>query len=236
MKNIPFIVSLSLLAILITAYFAIGSFQNFINEAFDVLTSNDQQRIKNWVSQFKLAGPLVLILLMVVQMFLFVVPNIFLMIVAIISYGPVWGAVISFIGVFASSSLGYAIGKYLSPVTVNKLIKPKTQKKISDFIQNYGVAAIAITRLSSLSNDSLSIVAGLLKMSYRKYILATLSGITPLIVLLAIYGRNGKILRALIWIAAISLVLLIIYIIIDKRRKKKRGAESNNGNNFVTPS
>jgi uncharacterized membrane protein YdjX (TVP38/TMEM64 family) len=236
MKNIPFIVSLSLLAILITAYFTIGSFQDFINEAFDVLTSNDQQRIKNWVSQFKLAGPLVLILVMVVQMFLFVVPNIFLMIVAIISYGPVWGAVISFIGVFASSSLGYAIGKYLSPVTVNKLIKPKTQKKISDFIQNYGVAAIAITRLSSLSNDSLSIVAGLLKMSYRKYILATLSGITPLIVLLAIYGRNGKILRALIWIAAISLVLLIIYIIIDKRRKKKRGAESNNGNNFVTPS
>jgi len=57
-------------------------------------------------------------------------------------------------------------------------------------------------------------------MNYRKYILATLSGITPLIMLLAIYGRNGKILKALIWIAAISLVLLIIYIVIDKRRKR----------------
>ncbi len=57
-------------------------------------------------------------------------------------------------------------------------------------------------------------------MSYQKYILATLGGITPLIVLLAIYGRNGKILKALIWIAAISLMLLIIYIVIDKKRKK----------------
>ncbi len=57
-------------------------------------------------------------------------------------------------------------------------------------------------------------------MNYRKYILATLSGITPLIMLLAIYGRNGKILKALILIAAISLVLLIIYIVIDKRRKR----------------
>ena len=222
MKSIPLIISLSLLSVLFITYFTIEPFQHFINEAFDVLTSDDQQRIENWVRQFKMAGPLVLILVMVVQMFLFIVPNIFLMIVAIISYGPVWGSIISFLGVFASSSVGYVIGRYLGPVTVNKLIKPKTQQKISDFIRDYGVAAIAITRLSSLSNDSLSIVAGLLKMRYHRYILATLSGITPLIVLLAIYGKNGKILKALIWIAAVSLILLIFYIIVDKRRKKKK--------------
>jgi uncharacterized membrane protein YdjX (TVP38/TMEM64 family) len=56
-------------------------------------------------------------------------------------------------------------------------------------------------------------------MSYRKYILATLAGIIPLIVLLAIYGKNGRIERALIWIAAISLVLLVAYIFIDKKKK-----------------
>jgi len=222
MKKLPLIISLSLLVILAALYFIIPSFQNFINEAFNVLTSDDQERIQKWVSQFKLAGPVVLIFIMVAQMFLFVVPNVFLMIVAIISYGPFWGAMISFLGVFASSSTGYLIGKYLGPVTVRKLMSDKAQKKTSEFIKSYGVAAIAITRISSLSNDSLSIVAGLLKMSYQKYILATLGGITPLIVLLAIYGRNGKILNALIWIAAFSLVLLVIYIIIDKRRKRNR--------------
>ena len=67
-------------------------------KVFDVLTSNDEKRIRLWVSQFKLAGPVVLILIMVVQMFLFVVPNVFIMIVAIVSYGPFWGAVISFLG------------------------------------------------------------------------------------------------------------------------------------------
>ncbi|MFN2439554.1 MAG: TVP38/TMEM64 family protein [Chitinophagaceae bacterium] len=220
MKKLPLLICVSLLAILVSIYFVVPSFKNFINEAFDVLTSDDQERIQSWVSQFKLAGPVVLIMIMVVQMFLFVVPNVFLMMIAIISYGPFWGAVISFLGVFASSSVGYMIGKYLSPVTVSKFMGDKAKKKTSDFIKNYGVAAIAITRISSLSNDSLSIVAGLLKMSYRKYILATLAGIAPLIVLLAIYGRNGKILKALIWVAAISLVLLVIYIIIDKRRKR----------------
>ena len=201
-------------------YFFIFSFQNFINEAFDVLISDDQQRIKQWVAQFGLAGPVVIILVMVVQMFLLIIPNVFVMMVAIIMYGPVWGAVISFLGVFSSSSVGYLIGKYLGPMTVRKLMSDKARQKTTEFIQDYGVAAIAITRISSLSNDSLSIVAGLLKMSYRKYILATLGGITPLIVLLAIYGRNGNILRALIWITAISLIILIIYIVLDKRKKK----------------
>ena len=59
-------------------------------------------------------------------------------------------------------------------------------------------------------------------MNYRKNILATLAGITPLIILLAIYGRNGKILKALIWIAALALLILIVYIIIDKRKKRSR--------------
>ena len=188
-----------------------------------MLTSDDEERIKNWVAKFKLFGPLTLILVMIIQMFLFVVPNVFIMMVAIISYGPFWGAVISFVGVFASSSVGYLIGKYLGPVTVHKLMSDKVRKKTAAFIKRYGVTAIAITRISSFSNDSLSIVAGLLKMNYRKYILATLGGITPLIVLLAIYGKNGKILRSLIWIAALSLVVLIIYIILNERKRKKAG-------------
>jgi len=222
MKKLPFLISFSLLSSVVILYLIIPSFRDFVKQAFDVLTSDDETPIKQWVSKFKMAGPLTLILLMVIQMFLFVVPNVFVMMVAIVSYGPVWGAVISFLGVFASSSVGYLIGKYLGPLTVQKLMSDKVRNNTAQFIKRYGVTAIAITRISSFSNDSLSIVAGLLKMSYRKYILATLIGITPLIVLLAIYGKNGKILKSLIWIAAISLVILVIYIFLNEKKRKKR--------------
>ncbi len=221
-SKLPLVISFSLAGSLAACYFLIPSFQAGLKEAFRVLTSDDEQRIEVWVEQFGLLGPIVLIAVMVVQMFLFVVPNVLLMIIAIISYGPVWGSVLALVGVFTSSTVGYLIGRRLGPVTVNKLIHARTRLRLQQFIEDYGMMAIAITRLSSLSNDSLSIVAGLLKMSYHKYILATLSGITPLIVLLALYGRSGRIERALIWIAAISMVLLVLYIIIDRRRKKKR--------------
>jgi uncharacterized membrane protein YdjX (TVP38/TMEM64 family) len=219
--KLPLLIGSSILLFLAACYFIFPGFKNAVHEIFHLLVSKDDKKIEAWVQKFGVMGPLVLILIMMIQMFLFVVPNILVMIISIVIYGPLWGSVISLAGVFCSSSLGYLLGRYLGPVTVNKLIKTETQIKISDFIEHYGVVAISITRLASLSNDSLSIVAGLLKMSYRRYILATLAGIIPLIVLLAIYGRNGKIERALIWIAGVSLVLFVAYVFIDKKRKAK---------------
>jgi uncharacterized membrane protein YdjX (TVP38/TMEM64 family) len=159
---------------------------------------------------------------MIGQMFTFIVPNILIMIIAIISYGPVWGGLIALLGVFASSSVGYYIGTRLGPITIQKFVSVKTQKKISSFIEEYGVAAIIITRLSSFSNDALGFVAGIVRMGYARFIVSTLVGITPLVVLLAIYGNNDRIEKALIWIAAVSLLTLFAYVKLRERRKRRK--------------
>lgn len=220
-KKTPIIVYGSLIVAFVALYFTLPQFKEEVDMAFDVLTGEDEERIQNWVSTFGVFGPVVIVVGMVLQMFLFVVPNILLMMIAIVSYGPVWGAVISFCGVFAASSLGYYIGSRLSRVTLAKFVSLEHQKTISEYIRDYGVGAIVITRLCSFSNDGLSFVAGMLKMEYKKYILSTLTGITPLIVLLAIFGKNEKIEWALVWITLASLILLVIYIVIDRRKKKK---------------
>lgn len=214
-------VYIALAIVLAICYFTIPQFKQGINTAFDVLTGEDEERIEHWVSTFGVFGPIVLILGMMLQMFLFVIPNVLLMMIAIVSYGPLWGSVISFVGVFAASSFGYYIGRKLSPVTVSKFVNERNQQKISEYIQDYGASVIMITRMCSFSNDALSFVAGILKMRYRKYILSTLVGITPLIVMLAIFGKNEKIEWALIWITAASLVMLIVYIIVDRRKKRR---------------
>jgi uncharacterized membrane protein YdjX (TVP38/TMEM64 family) len=211
------------LALLFAAcYFFVPQFKQEIDTAVDVLTGEDEERIQRWVFTFGIFGPLVIIIGMMEQMFLFVVPNVLLMMIAIVSYGPVWGAIISFVGVFAASSLGYFIGGKLSRFTLSKFVSIENQQKIARFIQDYGMGTIMITRMCSFSNDSLSLVAGMLKMDYKKYILSTMIGITPLIVLLAIFGKNEKIEWALIWITVGSLAMLVIYIVIDKHRKMKR--------------
>src|SRR5688572_10912290 len=225
-KKGPLIVYLSLAVLFATCYFSIPQFKQEIDTAVDVLTGEDEERIQRWVSTFGVFGPVVIIVGMMVQMFLFVIPNVLLMMIAIVRYGPVWGGVISFVGVFAASSFGYFIGGKLSKVTLARFVSVENQRKIAQFIEDYGMGTIMITRLSSFSNDGLSLVAGMLKMEYKKYVVSTLIGITPLIVVLAIFGKNEKIEWALIWIAAASLVMLVVYIIIDKRRKKKMRART----------
>lgn len=232
--------AMGVLAVLVGCYFIFPGFQAGINEAFDVITSKDDVRIQNWINQFGALGPVALIVAMMLQMFMFVVPNILLFMIAIICYGPVWGGLICLTGVFASSSLGYFIGRRLGPRAIDRFVSQQAQDKICIFIERYGVKAIAITRLSSFSNDALSFAAGILEMSYRKYILATLIGITPLITLLAIYGNNNKIETALIWVAAISLILLGVYIHLDRHKRRdayanyagrlKNSSSSNNNN------
>ena len=215
------LIGLALLAILIGSYFTFPGFHEGVDEAFDVITSEDQDRIQHWVKRFGALGPIVLIFAMTMQMFMLIVPNILLFMISIICYGPFWGTIISLGGVAASSSLGYFIGRKLGPHAIDRFVSQNTQDKMYIFIERYGVKAIAIMRLSSLSSDALGFVAGILEMSYKKYILATLTGIIPVIILIALYGRSGKIETALIWIAGISLILLIVYIILDKNKRRE---------------
>lgn len=221
-SNLPFIISFSIAGVLVASYFISPSFKEFINEAFDVLTSQDEDLVKEWVSQFKFWGPVVIILAMTVQMFMFIIPNILLIMISILSYGPIWGSIIAWVGIFLASTVGYLIGSKLSPVTIKKFVSVKIQHTLSGFIKDYGMKAIVVIRLSTFSNDGLSIVAGLLKMEYRRFIFATLIGITPLIAILAFFGKSGKIEKGLLW-AGIGLIIgLVLYIIIDKRRKKRK--------------
>jgi uncharacterized membrane protein YdjX (TVP38/TMEM64 family) len=220
-RNWPMLLSGTILLLLVGGYFVFPFYREGVDRAWDVISSKDESRIEEWVDSFGLLGPVVLVLLMVVQMFLLFVPNVLVMMIAIIMYGPIWGSVISLLGVLASSSFGYMIGNKAGPYTVKKLVNEKILAKMQEFLEQYGAMAIGITRLASLSNDSLSIAVGMLRMSYKKYILATIAGITPLVVLLAIFGENGKIEKALFWIAGLSFALLVGYIILDKRRKRK---------------
>lgn len=225
--NWPAYLSISLLIGSIASYFLISDVQLFIDQAWDVLTSNDEQRTQAWIQNFGWFGPIVLILAMVVQMFLIIIPTILLMVVSILAYGPIWGSLIILIAVCAASSVGYIIGNYFGHSLVLKLLGQKTERKIESFIEDYGFWAVIVTRLNPfLSNDAISFVAGMLKMGYWKFIGATLIGILPLTILIAILGENTERLKSgLLWGSLVCLVLFGIYLFWDKRRKKKKNKD-----------
>ena len=223
-SKLPLYLSLLLVAILVICYFAVPPVNDFFNEAWSVLTSDDEARVKKWVEDFGWFGPVVIVLAMVIQMFLLVIPTILLMIVSTLAYGPVWGSIINFTAVIIASTVGYTIGKYLGLSFIERLLGEKTTKKITMFIKDYGFWAVVITRINPfLSNDAISFVAGILKMNYWKFISATAVGITPLILLIAITGQNTDSLKTgLLYGSIASLIIFGGYIWWDKKRKSKQ--------------
>ncbi|HET8885921.1 MAG TPA: TVP38/TMEM64 family protein [Salinimicrobium sp.] len=223
-SKLPLYISIGIIATLILTYFFVPSVQDSIDQAWDVLTSDDEQRIQDWVSQFGFWGPIIIVVAMVLQMFLIVIPTPLLMIVSILAYGPIWGSVILLIAIFVASTIGYFIGRYFGSAITDKIIGHKTAKHISSFIEDYGFWTIIVVRLSPfLSNDAISFVAGILKMGYWRFIGATLIGISPLIVFIAFLGENYQRLKSgLIWGSIICIVLFVLFVIWDKKFRKSK--------------
>lgn len=227
-SKLPLYISIGILAALVVSYFIVPSVQSFLDEAWSVLLSDDEERIKNWVSGFGWLGPFVLVLAMVAQLFLLVVPSVLLMVVSVLAYGPIWGSVIIIASVFAASSVGYFIGSYFGDAFVKKIIGKKSEKKVASFLDDYGFWAVIVTRLNPfLSNDAISFVGGVLHMGYWRFMGATLIGILPLTIFIAVFGKSIDDLKmGLLWGSLASLLFFVLYVWWDKRRKQKDNSQT----------
>lgn len=214
----PLIISGLLIAALVASYFIFPGFQSTLQDGWEVLSSGDNERITEWVSQFGFWGPVFIVLAMVLQMFLLVINVVALILVAVLAYGPIWGTVIAVVAVTVASTVGYLIGHSVGEAGVSKIIGQKANKKVCAFMGDYGSWAIVIARISPfLSNDAVSFVAGFAKMSYWKFLAATLAGILPLTILLVWLGQDyNRLKNGLIWVSVISLALFIGYVVYDK--------------------
>jgi uncharacterized membrane protein YdjX (TVP38/TMEM64 family) len=198
----------------VLAYFLIPTFHEFGRESWQILTSGDEAHIARWVSQFEFWGPLLLLALFFVQMFAFVLPSWLLILVCILAYGPWWGSGLSLLGILLASSAAYFIGHSLSEHTLLALLGEKAEKKMSTYLKNYGLGTVIVFRLAPfLSNDTISFVAGLTRMHFGRFIIGTILGILPLIVLLAYLGGNTQRLQqGLIWASVVCLVGFGLYV------------------------
>ncbi len=219
-----FIISGSVILSLALSYFLIPDVQAFLTNAYDVLTSDNKQRIKKWVSGFGLWGPLVIIGAMIIQMFLIVVPSPLLMIVSTLAYGPWWGSLISLVAVLSAATIAHYIGYHASNAFVDRLIGKSSAQKINSYIQQYGVWAVVLFRVSPfLSNDGISFVAGLGEMKFTRFMLATIAGITPLIGMIAFLGKDTERLKnSMLWVSGATVLGFTLYFLIKRYRRKNK--------------
>ncbi|MGB7784810.1 MAG: TVP38/TMEM64 family protein [Salinimicrobium sp.] len=219
-KYSSFFISGSIILLLLLLYFLYPPFQSALKEAWNVLTSQDQARIQDYVDQFGIWGPLAIIVFIVLQMFLIIFPSWLPIIVGVVAYGFWWGILINLIGVGIASTLGYHIGKRLKGVFISK----EKLEKMDYWISNYGFGTVILFRTSPFfSNDAISFIAGILKMDFKKFMLATYCGMIPLSIAVAYFSKDiDRLENGLYWIGGIGAVLYAGYIYMDYKKRRKK--------------
>ena len=221
-SRLPLYLSLVIIAPLVGAYFVWPAFQVGVQEGWAVLLTGDQARVAAWVARFGYWGPVLIIVTMVAQMFLVIINNGLLILVAVLAYGPWWGSLLAWVGVLVASSVGYWLGSFLGEHVVQRLLGERSEKKVAGFVAEYGLGAVAAARLTPIiSNDAISFVAGAMGMGYVRFISVTAVAIVPLIALLAYLGQDSQRLKnGLLWISGVGLLLFGAYIWWTKTHKK----------------
>ena len=222
-KYSSFFISLSVLIFLVILYFSHQPFQNSIDEAWEVLLSEDQERIKNYVQQFGILGPLAIILFIILQMFLIIFPSWLPIIVGVLAYGFWWGVLINLIGVGIASTIGYFIVRRFKKVFISN----KKYEKMKFWIDNYSFVTVVLFRVSPFfSNDAISFIAGIFRMNYKRFMFATYAGMIPLSLAVGYFSTDlDKLENGLYWVGGAGALLYAVYIYIDYQKRKKKDAK-----------
>ncbi|MBI2862990.1 MAG: TVP38/TMEM64 family protein [Chloroflexi bacterium] len=106
-------------------------------------------------------------------------------------FGAVWGTALSWSTAMVGAAICYFIAKALGRPVVERIVGTKGLKVSDDFFDRYGTHAVLITRLIPVvSFDLISYAAGLTKIGFVEFMVATGIGQLPATVVYSILGEN----------------------------------------------
>ncbi|WP_240649025.1 TVP38/TMEM64 family protein [Anaerosphaera multitolerans] len=136
-----------------------------------------QERLNLFIGEVGILGPVIFILLQIVQVVIPVIPGGITSIAGVFIFGPLWGTVYNYLGIVTGSFINYFLARYYGRGLVKKLIGEKRMKDYTKYLakgNNFdGFFALAIF-LPVAPDDILCLFAGLMNMNFVRFALVIL--------------------------------------------------------------
>lgn len=119
------------------------------------------------------AGPLLVMILQVVQVVIPVIPGGVSSAIGVLAFGPFWGFVYNYIGLVAGSILAFWLVRRYGQPFLKKITAPETYDKYIGWLdkgKKFDWFFAAAIFLPCAPDDILCMIAGLTKMSYAKFV------------------------------------------------------------------
>jgi uncharacterized membrane protein YdjX (TVP38/TMEM64 family) len=150
----------------------------------------DPEHLKEFVLSFGTLAPVVWALLYVVAVFIPFATAI-MTVAAGLAFGAAWGSVLTFCETIFASLLPFTVSRRLGREWVEARVGGSTMKKYADLINRNAFLVFFYLRLiPSLPYELQNHIAGVTRITYRQFMLASALGIGPIILILAFLGDS----------------------------------------------
>lgn len=179
-------------------------------------------------------GPLGFFIVMIIQAVIVFIPSEAILILGGTSYGFFWGSVIGGFGVLGGAVVAFYLAKKLGRPIVEKLVGETWITFADKWFMKYGGWAVLVGRiLPFVPFDAISYGAGLTKIDFKTYFIATFIGSFPRAIFYSFLGtiipteREG--MEALFTIALVAIGAILVAVVILQYYIKKKIIAENKG-------
>lgn len=167
-------------------------------------------RLLSSVDNAGVFGPLLIIALIILEVVVAPLPGFVVMVAAGYIYGPILGALFSYIGNVLGSLIAFWLARSFGRPFVQRIVTHRALLKYDGFFNRNRRYLLVFYMLPVIPVDILSFICGLSKMSIRRFAFIILIGFIPNTLILSLVGDH---LNQLDFVASLlySLLFLVVF-------------------------
>jgi len=223
LRWIRFAPALAALAAFGLIYIFSAGFRSEVNQAAAILSRGDVAALRDYILSFGAWGPLVSVLLMVLQALAAPLPAFLLAFANGLAFGVFWGGMLSIAGATLAAAVCFWLARALGRGPVEALIGGAGLESADRWFLRWGAYAILTARLVPiLSFDVISFAAGLTRIRFWAFMVATVVGMTPATFVYSYLGGYApQYVNVLLAVFGAVIAGTVIAAVVQRRRQGK---------------
>ncbi len=219
LRLVPPALALLLLAAVGAAYLVSAEVRTGLHEVVGLLLRGEVTVVRDYIVSFGLWGPVISTALIVLTAVIPPLPTFLVAFANGLAYGTLWGGVLSVLATTLGASVAFGLARALGRGAIEALVGQTQLASADRWFARWGALAVLVARLIPLmSLDLISYGAGLTRMRFWQFLLATLVGVVPSTVLYAYLGeRAARYALALLALNGLVLLAAIVAALIRRR-------------------
>jgi uncharacterized membrane protein YdjX (TVP38/TMEM64 family) len=213
--------TVALIALIGLVYLVYEPFRAEANRAISVLASGNIEAVRDYILSYGAWAPVISAALMVLQALLAFLPAFVLAFANGLAFGAFWGGLLSLSSATLAAAVSFGIAHALGRAPVEAILGKRSLGAADVWFARYGVYAVLIARLVPVvSFDVISYAAGLTRMSFSRFLLATIVGMAPVTFVYSFLGeRAPQYIDILLVIFGLIVGAGVVYTVVIRYKK-----------------